>query len=81
MDIKNNKDLSKLIDLLHKKRCKRLKIDNSGVEIELWNDHPVSNYKKKQSKTNIDQVNTPDQLSEEDILFWSSNPVSIEGAN
>lgn len=77
-DIKNLRDLAKIIDLLNKKRVKRFKLN--GLELELSNDPPVSSYKRKQ-KTTQSEIATPGQLTDEEILFWSSDPLSMEGIN
>jgi hypothetical protein len=82
MDVKNLKDLSKIIDLCHKKRVKTIKIH--GIELELREDVPVSSYLQKKSspvQTSGDHPIVTDRgsaLTEEDILFWSSAGFPIE---
>lgn len=72
------KDLSKLLTICRKNGVAHIKID--GIELTL--DHqalfPVSNYKKnkkeKEPVKGSDRIDSPDQFSEEDALFWSAAP-------
>lgn len=49
---------------------KTLKIDN--IEFTLNPEAPPSNYKKKQSDLSPSDPIVEGQLSEDDLLFWSS---------
>ena len=71
------KELENLLKLCHKYKVKSVSIE--GVELELL-EHlpPVSGRKKAspQPQDNKDISSQPDEFSEEDILFWSSTPIT-----
>jgi hypothetical protein len=72
MDIKTIADLAKLADLCRKKGIKTLKVSADGLEFELT-EKPQG---KKRAKTSQDdKVETDNQYSDEDALFWSSSQI------
>lgn len=66
MTIQNIKELAKIVDLCRKKGIDSIRIDN--IEIKLGRIERRLT-KKEQDADLIDKP----QLSEEDLLFWSSN--------
>lgn len=74
-EIKNLNDLSKIIDLCRKKGIASIEIQ--GIKLELREDVPPSNYKKKKAEDNSDVI-VEEPLTDEQALFWSSTP--LEGA-
>ncbi len=77
MDFPNAKDLKKLADACRKAGIKHFKSGN--VEFTLSDEVPVSNYKKKASSYMptkeldvIDKNYQSDELTEEQLLFWST---------
>ncbi len=80
MDLKNTKELTKLIAFARKNGITRIKEGEVEIDIAPQALFPESAYKKKQ--TEIETPETP--FNEADALFWSSAgiPESIlEGTN
>lgn len=74
-------DLAKFADLCRKKNIESIKIAADGtVELKLSRDAFVPKQRKQKSKGLADEVKTT-ELSEEEILFWSSTPAGQEGAH
>jgi hypothetical protein len=65
-------DLSKLIELLRKKGVKSF--EYQGLKLELNDEAPQSNYKKKQQEPQQDYIPTEGmpQWDTDAALFWSS---------
>lgn len=68
-EIKYPTELEKIIDLLRKKGVKSLKIE--GLELELREEAPPSNYKRKKLESVPDKPELA--LTDEDYLLWSTN--------
>jgi hypothetical protein len=69
VEVKDQTDLGKLIDLLRKKGVKSCKF--AGVELELLPAEPPSKYKKKAEAVQ-GEIKTPDIYDFETLLAWSS---------
>lgn len=74
MKIDNLEDLDKLILLCRKRGLSTLEVD--GIKFQLG-DPPASNYKKR---TGPERTPAQQTLTEDEILFWSSNPHPQVGA-
>lgn len=87
MTLPELKQLDKIIQLCRKRGVKTIKIDN--VELTLSEDAPQTNYKRrKASKDEKDTENSllddtlePAQLTEDQLLFWSSGVNQEEPGN
>lgn len=80
MDIKSLAELGKLADLCRKKGIDSIKITDGVVEFKLSeNFEPRSRRKKKGSQQEISTL--LNQITDEDLLFWSSGPSLEAGAN
>jgi hypothetical protein len=71
MDPKKLPELAKLMDLCRKKGVESIKFSENGYEFKLAPSAPKSNYKKKQSGSDLKDPETP-IYTEEEALFWSS---------
>lgn len=88
MNIKNARDLSKIIAICRKKGVQTLKIAPNGVfEFTLLATAPGVERANRRSKKDGSQPAEPKpapQLTEEDVLFYSSSPIpnpDIAGGN
>lgn len=70
-DLKNSSDLLNFIEKCRKKGVSKIEIP--GIKIELREEAPPSNYKKK--LTDSAELKAEDVYSEEDTLFWSSTGI------
>lgn len=77
-EIKNLNDLSKIIDLCRKKGVDSIEIQ--GIKLSLRDEAPPSNYKKKK-EIGSDVIQTENQFTEDDALFWSSAGIPEEATN
>lgn len=81
MDVKNARDLAKIIALCRKNNVKSCKIGADSIEFTLSDVQPV---KQRKSKAIIDEA-TDDKAvptySPEDILFWSASMNNAVGGN
>lgn len=81
MGIPNLKELDRLIALCRKRGVKTVKIDN----IELTLGEPVFKPSKTKKSTTSSTFNPEliqtDNLSSDELLFWSSNPTLEESTN
>lgn len=76
MDLKNTKELIKLIDLIRKKGVTRLKSADFEIELAPSALFPESNYKKKQTEDLPIESVVP--FTPEQALFWSSAGIPEE---
>lgn len=73
-EIKYPLELDKLIDTCRKKGVKSIKIE--GLELELREEAPLSNYKRK--KLEVVSSDKIDMEPELDPLFWSADSLISE---
>lgn len=66
------KELSKILDVCIKKGVKSLEIDS--LKVEFKENVPVKKYTKK--SITKDKVETNEELTEEQILLWSSSEMN-----
>lgn len=72
MDIKNSKDLLKIISLLRKQGVVSFKSGDFQIELAKEALFPESPYLKKKNESSGDAVQVDTPYSEQDYLFWSS---------
>lgn len=77
LNLQNQADLTKLIDLCRKKGVVSIKLSENACEMTLAPELPESPYRRKKSEKEISD--TP-AYSEEQALFWSSTSIP-EGAS
>lgn len=77
MDSKKLKEISKIVDLCHKKGVLELKIDGIEIKLSPSFEPPKSNYKKKKDQETTEEVTTH-QYTDEEMLLWSSAPAELE---
>jgi len=72
MKVESFKDLSRILALCRKHGVSEMTID--GVSFKLTDVVPVKTRRAKLSTANADAVDMPDQLTEEQLMFGSSDP-------
>lgn len=73
MDIKTLADLSKLADLCRKKGLHSIKVTPNSLEFTLSDNTPSKGRPRGKYAADIkDHIPIEDQLSEDEVLFWSS---------
>jgi hypothetical protein len=73
MKINTLKELVEVIKVCKKHGIRDITID--GIHMLVDNYEPKQNLKTEQTKPSSN-IETPDQLTDEDILFYSSTPLS-----
>lgn len=76
MDVKNSRDLAKIIALCRKKGVRSCKIAADSIEFVLSEQAPTRSKRNAKDAENGDAI-TP--YSPEDVLFWSSAGIPIPG--
>lgn len=80
MQIKTFAQLSKIADICRKKGIETIKITPEAVEFTLKEPIPRKKQLKADGKDNDPgTIETPEQPSEEDMLFWSSAGIPTVG--
>lgn len=82
MDLKDLKELEKIIKFCRKNGITRIKEGVVELDIAPQALFPESDYKKKKNLTLIDSpIETEKKYSDEDALFWSSAGIPEEAVN
>lgn len=72
MDIKNARDLSKIITLCRKKGVETIIIGEKGIELKLRESAPERNRRSVKAEVASEKQDEQPVLSAEDRLFWSA---------
>lgn len=73
--INTQKELEALIKMCRKHGVRNIEVDGVKMLIDAPDEHVAES---SQSRNTADNVKSPDQYSDEDIMFWSSTPVGFE---
>lgn len=78
MDVKNLRDLDKIIVLCRKRGVETIEIN--GIKLSLSDEEPKSRYLQKKEKVTPEDTEIKPPYTDMDILAWSSTPaVGFEG--
>lgn len=76
MDIKNARDLSKIITLCRKKGVQTIKVAQDGsIEFTLSHEAPTKTARHSKKRTADEAETAAEQYTDEQILMWSSGGV------
>jgi hypothetical protein len=81
MDVKNARDLAKIIALCRKNNVKSCKISADSIEFSLSDVQPVKARRNQKLIEEPAQTETLPTYSQEDILFWSAAMNNAVGGN
>jgi hypothetical protein len=80
MDLKNHRELAKLVSFCRKSGVTSLKSGDFEIQLAPAALFPESAYKKKKSEVDVGNplIEIENAYSEEDALFWSSSQMADE---
>lgn len=81
MDVKNARDLAKIIALCRKNNVKSCKIGADSIEFSLSDIQPVKQRRNQKAIEEAIEEKSVPTYSPEDILFWSASMNNAVGGN